>query len=320
MRPMETLEYAVLVQELQPLAGKRFDKIYNIGKNQLRIKVGDVDLLIQLGAFVYATRQIPDSIELGNFSQKVRKELEGKRIGRILQANNDRIVVFEFPEHRLILEMFAQGNAILAGGEKILACYRNEQWKDRAIRPGETYRFPSSRPVGNFRECLSSRHVAADMAKLAYGMRYVKQALGQCGIDEKKAGTALREEEKICLEKILAEFRSAAKPGVFYREGVPVEYGLIRTSDSSHPESKIVSTLSEAIELCIRSGPLEEKNEALEKLERRFQKQKQALEKLRAEEAAARVRGDAIYTQYARVEEALAEGKKQKKRTVDMEL
>lgn len=318
MRAMQTLEYAYLVQELQPLAGQRFDKIYDIGENKFRIKIGNSDLIIHLGVCMYAARQIPESAELGNFSQKARKELEGKKLQRVFQTNHDRIVVFEFGGHQFILEMFSQGNAILIHNQKILACYRNEQWKDRSIRAGETYRLPPP-PADSVRSCLSSKYAVADLAKLPFGTLYIKEALARCSIEEKKPGNTLTEKEINCLETVLSQFRSKARPRIFYQQGRAVDYGLLPFASFSDLESKEFPTLSEAVEVCALE-PVEEKNPLLEKLERRLQKQQEALQKLKQEEAEARQKGDAIYAHYQQTEEILATAKRQKKKEVEINL
>ncbi|HLC68702.1 MAG TPA: NFACT family protein [Candidatus Bilamarchaeaceae archaeon] len=164
MRPLENLEYAYMVQELQPLAGRHFSKIYDLGENKLRLKINNHDIIVHLGYCLYIARHIPASSPLSNFSQKVRKELEGKKTEKIYQLNDDRIIIFDFGSHLLIFEMFAKGNALLVFEDKIMACYRNEQWKDRILKPGQPYipppkpgRMPEKQPIRIDGKPLSER-------------------------------------------------------------------------------------------------------------------------------------------------------------------
>lgn len=304
MRPMQTLEYAFLVSELGPgLSGKRFTKIYFLGSGRYRLKIGGRDLIVVPGQCLYAASQIPPSEELDNFSQKVRKELEGRHLDRIGLIGNDRIVSFGFGDFQLVFEMFGSGNALLLQRGKILACLKNEQWKDRTLKTGQAYQPPSPPPL-HLADCLSDRYVASDMARLPYGTYYIKEALARCRIDEKKPGNTLSDPEKKTIERTLAFLLQEAKPLVFYSGGQPVDFGLLAFAMHASHTTKAAASFSEAVETCYLAIPALASPE-LEKLDRRLQKQQDALRLAREQEGAAKATGDFIYSHYSRIQDIL---------------
>ena len=307
MREMQNFEYAYMVQELQPLAGQRFSKIYDLGERKLRIKIGQIDMIVELGNYLYIASKIPEAIALSNFSQKVRKELGEKKIKSIYQLNNDRIVVFDFDGYSLILEMFAKGNALLLFGEKILACYSNEQWKDRVIKTGQLYKPPSVRPSEKLD--VSKNFIISDLLHLPLGLLYVKEALQSCSIDEKQSGVSLSPEELGCLQNKLAAIKKNAKPYVFFENEKPADYGL--APFAKYKNSRQCSNLSEAIEQCTIQ-PENEKNAALQKLERRLEKQAAALVQLVQQEKEMKEKGDYLFAEYEKINELLNLAKTQK--------
>jgi len=76
----------------------------------------------------------------------LKKHLFNQRIISLTQHGFDRIVILEFPEKYLLLELFAKGNVILCDKEmNILRAMRKEKWKDRTLEKEQVYKFPSSR-------------------------------------------------------------------------------------------------------------------------------------------------------------------------------
>ncbi len=310
MHDMQTFEYAYLVKELQCLVGKRFSKIYDIARDMLRVKIGTEDLLIHLGKYIHMAKSLPEPEELGNFSQKLRKELDNKIITSIYQSNNDRIIVFAIGEFLLVFEMFSKGNAILVHNGITVACYRNESWKDRATKPGVRYAFPVSSSVSALRECLSARYAVSCLNKLPFGLCYVKHALAACKIEEKKPGHTLTDAEISCLESELGSLAKSPVPYVFYENGKAVDFALARLSAFSHLEAKEHTNLSSAIEACVLDFSDDTPSPDYMKLERRLEKQKELLQQMVQEESDARAVGDFIYAHYQEIEAILTLAKK----------
>jgi predicted ribosome quality control (RQC) complex YloA/Tae2 family protein len=115
-------------------------------KLKIHTKEGDKTIIITKNAFFISDKSIPAKQNPGGFSALLKKYLFNQRIISIKQKGFDRIILFEFPESFLILELFAKGNIILCNKEKkIIKAMRKEKWKDRELAKEEIYTFPSSR-------------------------------------------------------------------------------------------------------------------------------------------------------------------------------
>ena len=95
----------------------------------------------------YLTDFILEAGQAQTFSMQIRKNIGNNKLKSFYQHENDRIIVFEFYAHYLIVEFFAKGNLILTDKEnKILLNFRaeREKWKERKIIKGQEYQFPKN--------------------------------------------------------------------------------------------------------------------------------------------------------------------------------
>ena len=152
MRVISTAEIAVIVDELQELAESHIERFYEIGENRFRLKLSknrvQTNLQIILSHAINKTEYIEKQEQPSNFTVAVRKRIEGFLIKKILQLNNDRIVLFVLEKGdeqiNLIVEMFGKGNLIIADRNmKILLAYRSQEFKDRIIKIGMDYKPPT---------------------------------------------------------------------------------------------------------------------------------------------------------------------------------
>ncbi|MDD3083944.1 MAG: NFACT family protein, partial [Candidatus ainarchaeum sp.] len=139
-----------LIEENQILVNGFINKIQTTEDNLLKLKIhtkeGDKNILITQNFFFISKKSEPAKQNPGGFSAFLKKYLYNQRIISITQKELDRIVLIEFPNSILILELFAKGNIILCDKEyKILKAMRKEKWKDRELAKEKKYFFPSSR-------------------------------------------------------------------------------------------------------------------------------------------------------------------------------
>ncbi|MBN1940730.1 MAG: NFACT family protein [Candidatus Diapherotrites archaeon] len=144
-----TLAYAVL-EAKELLEGSTVKKVQELENNWLKIRLhskqGSKDLIVTQQILFFATYSVPAKQQSSGFGGFLRKHLEGKRILKAEQHNFDRVVVLEFADYFLVLELFAKGNVILADkAMKILGVARREHWKDRVLEKGAPYKFPASK-------------------------------------------------------------------------------------------------------------------------------------------------------------------------------
>lgn len=142
------LTLAYLLLELKPkLEGAFLNKIQAVDREVLKMrfhsKQGSLTVIAAPHALYSTSYSLPASRTPLNFAAQLQKHLCNARLLSARQHNMDRVVVFEFPNHKLIFEFFSHSNIILADHSlKIIACLKRETWKDRTISPGVAYLFP----------------------------------------------------------------------------------------------------------------------------------------------------------------------------------
>ena len=124
------------------------DKVQQIGAELFKFTFSSPkkDLLIEPGVRMNLTSfkfEAPE--KASQISMLLRKKIKGKKLMKVYQHNNDRIIVFEFNNFKLITEFFSHGNFVLTDDNfKILFTFRKEVWKDRELKKGVVYKFPSN--------------------------------------------------------------------------------------------------------------------------------------------------------------------------------
>ena len=296
MRGMANLEYTYIVQELQPLVGRRLDKLHELGPGRFRLKFGKDHLLIVLGERLHLTKYLEDAGEPRGFAQKVRKELKGRKLSSLMQKGKDRIVIFDFGGKKLIAEMFGSGNLMLVEGGKITAVYERRSWKGRELFPGKEHAFPpsSEKTLDDVLAGGGGKRIAAALVPLNIGIDYVKKILFLAGIEEKKPVGELSPREIIALRAAYGELLGGLKPVV--SEGGYSLYG----------EGEPKGSLSEALDEAFGPPSVEEaEDEGEGKRLALLKRQEERLAELAREEKEAKAKGDLIYEKYAEVEEVL---------------
>jgi predicted ribosome quality control (RQC) complex YloA/Tae2 family protein len=139
-----------LVDENQLIVNGFINKLQTLENSWMKIKVhtkqGDKTFVVTPNSFFISAKPLNAKQNPGGFSAFLRKHLFNQRIISLKQHGLDRIVILEFPEKYLLLEMFAKGNVILCDKEmNILLAMHKEKWKDRTLQKDQVYKFPSSR-------------------------------------------------------------------------------------------------------------------------------------------------------------------------------
>jgi len=145
-----TLAYQIL--ELQELIGGYINKIQQIEKDIFRFRIhtkhGTKNLIVNPSTFYISQYKLAARKNPAGFPSFLHKHLYNKRIISLKQHEADRIAVLEFTDFFLILEFFHDSNIILTNKEmEILSAFKKQEWKDRIIKKGEIYKFPSSKGI-----------------------------------------------------------------------------------------------------------------------------------------------------------------------------
>ncbi len=147
------ISLAYLIAELSPVVEDSIlRKVQELENGWLKFRMqtrqGTKDLIATPDALFLTGYSMPAKQTTSGYGAFLRKHLANKKVFSFKQHGLDRIAVMEFEEFFLIFELFAKGNVILADKEmKISSAFRKEHWKDRILKKGEQYRFPSSKGI-----------------------------------------------------------------------------------------------------------------------------------------------------------------------------
>ncbi len=321
MRSMSSLDISIVIGEIsEKIEGARVDKIYHHPPDEIRIKLrGDerIDLVIHAGVRFHPTRFPKESPRFpSSFAMLLRKHLENARLAEVRQHDFDRVVMLGFEREEkkyIIAELFSKGNVILLDDDLSVIMPLKHRMK-----PGSTYRFPETRPspremrsVEDFREILDEREIVRIIAlELGTGGLYAEEILERAGIEKKKSGNELSDDEIERILKAMHEIYNPEKivPHVVVDSGNFIDYQPVELLKYKEFEKKYFQTYWEAIDTFFSSKAvqkveeIERKNEALERLKVRYRSQLEAKERFESEMERLKRTGDIIYENYQKVE------------------
>lgn len=225
-RELTNLDVAFLIQELLPLVGARIEKAYQISQNEFifRFKGGEnkekKDVVVLLPYAVMLTersaREAGTEPQQTNLILFLRKYLENKVLISIEQMNFDRIIVFNFEESKVIIELFRKGNLILTDTNgKILALQRVENATNRITKAGANYVAPELSKVeptiDEIRRVMENdwkdeKVVVVITRNVNFPALYLNELLTARGIDPKKRFDELTVKEKERISSEMHEF------------------------------------------------------------------------------------------------------------------
>ena len=334
MREIANLELAAVVKELNAsLAGARLQKFYELGENEFRIEFhatgkGTLDLAVELKQRINITKFIKPAPEKPTqFAMSMRKHLEGAIVESAGQYGLDRVIYLEFKakegKKRLIFEMFSNGNFILTGdADKIINCYRSEEWSDRTIRRGIKYAPPSSTKINpseltpeKLKSILNEKKLISCLAgKVTLGSSYLEEAISSAGLDLNKQASKLTADEIASLSHSLATLLAnseTSSPTAYFKEGKLSDYSLFPLKKFEGLESKHFASFSELLDEAYSPGQVEAPKvedkfaEEKKKLEFTLKTQQDAVVGMRKRADDAKLAGDKIYEKYSEVESIL---------------
>ena len=139
------------------LENAKVDKIFQASSEEFYIRFfktgfGKSTLRIALPSLTYLTSvRMPSPLHPKGFCMQLRKEIGAGRVISFEQRQLERIVECWFEtrngKRALILELFGKGNLILIDESyTILGAWTYKVWRDRTIKPKDTYAAPPMRP------------------------------------------------------------------------------------------------------------------------------------------------------------------------------
>jgi predicted ribosome quality control (RQC) complex YloA/Tae2 family protein len=175
---------------------------------------GNRDLYLTPPGFIYFGEK--RDLEVKGQSKFLNDILENSKVESITQPNFDRIVRIDFFSGKsIVFEMFGRGNIILLENNRILFAREYREWRGRAIKRGEEYKYPPS-PVnplsmdfekflGELRGDYEIVGVIATRFNLSH---YSEIVCSLAGVEKDKKVMDLSEDEKIRIFETIKSFLS----------------------------------------------------------------------------------------------------------------
>ena len=284
---MNSLEILFLTEQMKKIVSSKIQKVKQISKNTFSFELYKEKkrnhLIVSNEKFFIAEKTYEAGL-LTNLGQILRKCLTGQIIRDIRQHGFDRIVEIETEDYLLILELFGNGNIILAEkpDRRINIALRMRSWKDRTIKPKVAYKYPPSRINPfilnriDFKKHFRNREVVKVLAvDFGFGGEIAEKICEKLNID-KKAKNADTSRLYSFIDRIHQEFNELRG----------VNKLLIKEFENDLKTIKKVSGVKE-------------------KLEKIKKHQEEALKKWQEKEEEYRKIGKLLYENYEEVKKAL---------------
>ena len=320
-KSISSLELAALINELQFLTNGKLTQIYHQEKKELLFKLharGEGKKLLRIipGKFLCLTEEKKESpTNPTGFCMQLRKYLSNATINKIYQKDAERICVFELEKSErfyLIIELFSKGNIVLTDDNwKIIGVLERQIWKDRIVKPHETYVFPESRTnwktikFEEFSKILhesEKKNLATTLAtEIGLGGVYAEELCARGKVDKDLKPTEINVDQLHELFKVLIFFRKAilSTKGYIYEKEI-TSFPL--TSQEPVSESETYNQAINTIDPFEKISPYQQKIAAVEKT---IATQLAAIKKQEGLIAENTKKGELIYEKYSSLQKLL---------------
>jgi predicted ribosome quality control (RQC) complex YloA/Tae2 family protein len=337
-RGLASFDIYVIVRELQDLIGCYVEKIYQLSRDEILLRVQQktanqkTSIFIRNGELLCLTSKQFDAPEKPSlFAMTLRKYLLNGKISEIIQHEFDRIIIIKIGrkegDYTLVCELFSKGNIILLNPEgRIIRPLIKQEWATRLIKSGEMYIPPPSQTnpfrliEQEFNELLrkSSKDLVRTLAtSVNLSGMYAEEICVRAGIDKNTKISALHETsiKKIYneLERFLTVFQEGKIQPVFVKKDNTI-IDILPVPFLSYTNMEFETTLSfsKGLEPFIHVRkvikPQETKHRKnIEKLQRQQAQQQELIEGFKKSIAQKKLEADLTYLHFQTIEKVLQE-------------
>jgi len=337
-RGLASFDIYVIVLELQDLIGCYVEKIYQLSRDEILLRVQQktanqkASIFIRNGELLCLTEkpfEAPEKPSL--FAMTLRKYLLNGKISEITQHEFDRIIKIKIGrkegDYTLVCELFSKGNVILLNPEgRIIRPLIKQEWASRLIKSGEMYLPPPSQTdpfrlnEQKFKELLtkSSKDLVRTLAtSVNLSGMYAEEICVRAGLDKNIKVSDVNEMsiKKIYdeLQKFLTVFQQRKIQPVLVKKDdaiidiLPVPF-LSYTGMDFEPTMSFSKGLEPFIHVRKVIKPQEAKHQKnIEKLQRQQAQQQELIEEFKKNIAEKKLEADLIYLNYQTCEKVLQE-------------
>jgi predicted ribosome quality control (RQC) complex YloA/Tae2 family protein len=335
-RQLSSFDIYVIVSELQELTESRIDKIYQLTRDELLIRVKNIatkqkeSIFIRNGEFICLTqKQFDIPLKPTTFAMTLRKYLLNGIITSITQHEFDRIVKLNISkkegEYMLIIEFFSDGNIILVdpNGNIVLPLIK-QRWAHRTIKPHELYCPPPGRinpfttTFEAFKELLETSK--ADLVRtlattVSLSGAYAEEICARADIDKHIRINELSEVDFKKIFVALSEFLELLKnkefsPVLIKQDGKTADLLPFAFKSYEKTDTERVENFARSLEKFIDvKKPKKQKPSKIEerigKLQRQLMQQEETVEELQKKIEREKIEGDLIYLNFQQCEQLL---------------
>jgi len=328
-----TFDLKEISKELSDIERMRIDKIYQLG-NEIRIKFfgrGRKDLVIKPPLAVFVTSYPKPAPKNPTwFAMLLRKHLKAMWLFKIEQYDFDRILIFSFGfyednepkvKYVLIVEMFRDGNIILANNDNIIVGIQSREYmKDRTLAPKSVYVFPEKKKsfdigLEELIELSKDNEIVRELAtQLNIGGLYAEEVCLLAGINKSKIG--ITQEEALKIKDSLIKLQNLEKNPMIIKKNDQVvdivPYDLLSYSGLEFEKVKYDS-FSKALDEVYGKAESEEilkeelssHQKKIQKFERMLKSQTDLYNSYIEERDLYKKLGDLVYEKYSIIEESM---------------
>lgn len=345
MRELASIELRVLARELKVLEGSYLKKFYDLGNGSFELffssNKNEYIVYCRLLKSINITSYTSEHENATNFAVSARKRLLGKKLIRVAQLGSDRILLLDFNEAKIFIEMLGRGNFIIADKDNVIIdAYTRIRFNDRSLEPKAPYIKPKGDAIGideineeNAKEKIlaianSDAKIISVLSRLfEIGPLYIEDSLIRNGIDPKEKASKIEKEKLERVAQSIAFYKEGiekSEPRIYYK-GDEKDYAIVEISKYKGYEEKRFNTLSELLD----SFYLDERQEKQESEEEKanakeiaainssIDKQKELIKQLEKDAVAEKEKGDIIFANMNIINQAIDYARNARKFTAE---
>jgi predicted ribosome quality control (RQC) complex YloA/Tae2 family protein len=333
MKAMSNVDVYAICKELgEMLNDARVQKAYQPTKDTVLIRFhvpgkGRVDVVFQAGLRVHTTQYPPQNPKVPpNFPMLLRKYIKGGSVIGVSQHNFDRIMRIDIQkEHKfsLVIELFAKGNIILLDeDDQIILPLKRKLWLDRRITSKEEYKYPPERGMNpltvkkiELKELFqnSDRDIIRTLASSGLGGLYAEEIALRSGVDKKKNASEVTDDEIDAIHNAIEDVFKPLKTYDFHPQiisGEKEDVLPLNLQMYNDYEKKMYESYNEAADEFYSSIVGDDIVQVHEevwsgevgKFEKRLSIQLETLEKFNKTIKETKIKGEAIYSNYQKIQ------------------
>jgi len=337
-RGLSAFDLYVLTEELQELVGGYIEKIYQLTRSEILVRVQKkqsnqkTQLFVRNGELLCTTDNTFDTPEKPSvFAMTLRKYLVNGTIRSITQHEFDRILKISIGrkegDYTLVCELFSKGNIILLNPEgRIIRPLIKQDWAARSIKTGEMYVPPPSQTnpfllnEHTFRELLqtSKKDLVRTLATTVNlsGM-YAEELCMRAGLDKNTKSQQLSETERTTLfselQQMLETFSNKKfQPTIVKKSGMIIDIIPLPFVSYSNMETEPIKSFSQGLSHFIETPTAKEpvpstSQKKIEQLQRQLRSQQDMIQEFQRQVQQKKNEGDLIYLNFQACENILSD-------------